>query len=94
MPLSFLEAMARGLPIVASRVGGVPEIVDDGQDGLLFPSGDEAAATSHLELLWKNRDLRETLGQRGRIKIEAGYGLRAMTEAYLRLYSEVIRSGK
>jgi glycosyltransferase involved in cell wall biosynthesis len=90
MPLSFLEAMARGLPVVASRVGGVPEIVEDGKDGLLFPSGDEAAAAAHLENLWRDHDRREAVGQRARAKVKTRYGARTMTEAYLGLYTNAV----
>jgi glycosyltransferase involved in cell wall biosynthesis len=89
MPLSFLEAMARGLPVVASRVGGVPEIVDDGATGLLFDSGDETAATAHLQSLWRDPAKRIALGARARAIAEAQYGVPSMTESYARIYREI-----
>ncbi len=92
MPISFLEAMGRGLPIVASRVGGVPEIVDDGKDGLLFSSGDEESAAERLERLWRDPELRDALGWFGRRKVETHYSTPAMVEAYLRLYATVAPS--
>ena len=48
IPLTVIEAMAAGLPVVATRVGGVGEIVDDGRTGLLAPAGDDEALAVHL----------------------------------------------
>ena len=89
MPLSFLEAMARGLPVVASRVGGVPEIVDDGVTGLLFNSGDEVTARAHLESLWRNPARRIALGARARETAASQYGAQTMVETYARIYQEL-----
>jgi len=58
MPLSFLEAMGHALPIVASSVGGVPEVVQDGCQGLLFPSGDLKTAVAQIESLAHDESLR------------------------------------
>lgn len=92
MPLSIMEAMARGLPVVASRVGGVPEIVDDGVTGLLFDSGDEIAACEHLAGLWHDPARRFALGARARNVAETRFGATAMAEAYLKLYEGGRRS--
>jgi glycosyltransferase involved in cell wall biosynthesis len=89
MPLSFLEAMARGLPVVASRVGGVPEIVDEGSTGLLFDSGDETTATAHLQSLWLDPAKRIALGKRAREIAEAQYGVSVMAETYAMIYREL-----
>jgi glycosyltransferase involved in cell wall biosynthesis len=89
MPLSFLEAMARGLPVVASRVGGVPEIVDDGSTGLLFDSGDEVSATAHLRSLWLDPAKRIALGGRAREAAETQHGAPVMVERYAKIYREI-----
>jgi glycosyltransferase involved in cell wall biosynthesis len=97
MPLSFLEAMAQGLPIVASRVGGVPEVVEDGHNGLLFELGDQERAVTCLEGLWQDGNRRRALGRNGRARVEASYGTRSMAEAYLGLYGKALqgtRSGR
>lgn len=62
LPIALLEAMAAGVPPVASAVGGVPEVVSDGHDGLLVPSGDVAGVTAALDRLLADPELRARLG--------------------------------
>jgi glycosyltransferase involved in cell wall biosynthesis len=62
-PMALLEAMAIGLPVIASDVGGVPELVENGVSGFLIPPGDSAALAEKLSTLCRNRSVRETLGQ-------------------------------
>src|SRR5205085_1880701 len=64
--LSVLEAMASGTPVVASRVGGVPEIVRDGETGFLVPPGDVAALRERLDQLLRDRDLAARMGAQAR----------------------------
>lgn len=90
MPLSFLEAMVRALPVVATRVGGVPEIVEDGTTGLLFPSDDAVAAAGLLETLWRDPERRRRLGENARTAVLARFSSSAMTDAYLRLYERIV----
>jgi glycosyltransferase involved in cell wall biosynthesis len=63
MPVSLLEAMALGVPAVATRVGGVPEVVTSGRDGVLVRAGDEAALASALEDLLRDPARRAALGE-------------------------------
>lgn len=64
-PIAVLEAMAAGLPVVATRVGGVPDVVEDGRTGLLVPPGDSAALADGLRRLVREPATRRSMGQRG-----------------------------
>ena len=65
-PLCIAEAMAAGLPVVASNVGGVAHMIDDGGTGFLVEPGDVETLSAKLETLWHNADLRRQMGERGR----------------------------
>jgi glycosyltransferase involved in cell wall biosynthesis len=94
-PLSVLEAMAAGLPVVASAVGGVPEIVADGDTGLLVPPGDAAALAAALERLLADAALRRRLGAAGRERVRERFDLAELQRAHLELYSrELARAGR
>ena len=64
--LVLLEAMAAGKPVVATNVGGIPHIVDDGSSGFLVKYGDAKALAERLEQLILNKDLRDSMGKKGR----------------------------
>jgi len=65
LPFALLEAIAQGVPAVATRVGSLPEIVDDGGAGLLVPPGDVGAFTDALDQVLTNPELRQRLGAQG-----------------------------
>jgi glycosyltransferase involved in cell wall biosynthesis len=86
LPMSVLEAMAAGLPVVASSVGGVPEQVDE-ETGRLVPPGDPAALAAALQELLADRELRLRLGRVGRARIEESFDLETWGLAHLNLYA-------
>jgi glycosyltransferase involved in cell wall biosynthesis len=86
LPVSVLEAMAAELPVVASRVGGLAELVDDGATGILVPPGDEPALAQALERLVEDRELRQRFGAAGRARVESSFDLSAFRRAHLELY--------
>ena len=93
-PLSVLEAMAAGLPVVASAVGGVPELVADGATGLLVPPGDPGALAAALDRLLADPALRRRLGAAARERVRTRFDLAGMREAHLALYArELARVG-
>ncbi len=85
-PLSLLQAMACGLPSVATSVGGVPEIVRDGVDGLLVPVGDVTAMTTALERLAHRREESVRMGRSARSRIEQGYTIEVCVAALESVY--------
>ena len=94
LPLSLLEAMRAGLPVVASRVGGVAEAVVPGQTGLLVPPGDEGALAGALEALLEDPGLRVRLGRAGRVRYQQSFGHQEMAGRTLELYRRVARKAR
>jgi glycosyltransferase involved in cell wall biosynthesis len=86
MPMSVAEAMAVGLPIVASAVGGIPELVEDGVTGVLVAKGDEAALSTALNRLLEDPELRHGLGAAGRERAVARFDVPRFRAAHLELY--------
>jgi glycosyltransferase involved in cell wall biosynthesis len=90
LPLSILEAMAAGLPVVASDVGGVPELVVDGETGFLVPPGDPHALAAAIERLLDDPDLRRRLGAAGRLRVSEHFDLASARRAHLDLYRTLL----
>lgn len=82
-----LEAMACGAAVVASRVGGIPEVVTDGETGLLVPPDDPVALADALNLLLRDPGRAETMGRRGRECAIANFGWPAIAAQTVALYS-------
>lgn len=85
-PVAVLEAMAAGLPVVASAVGGVPELVVNGETGMLVAPGDPAALGAALVRLVDDAALRRRLGTAGRDRARAAFDVAAMRRAHVKLY--------
>jgi glycosyltransferase involved in cell wall biosynthesis len=92
MPVSVLEAMAAGLPVVASRVGGVPEQVTDGRTGLLVAPGDPDQLAAALGRLVDDGELRLRLGSAARARAEEAFDLEPFRRAHVELYSRELAS--
>jgi glycosyltransferase involved in cell wall biosynthesis len=89
MPLAVLEAQALGKPVIASRVGSVPEMIVDGESGLLCEPGDlEAFASAALRLL-RDEELRRRMGAAGREHIHSEFREEIMIEQYFRLFERI-----
>ena len=86
VPVALMEAMAAGLPVVASGISGIPELVDDGSTGLLVPSGDPIAVAEALERLSFDPELRRAMGQAGRARVVREFSLTANTDRLLSLF--------
>jgi glycosyltransferase involved in cell wall biosynthesis len=91
MSNSIMEAMASGLPVVASAAGGTPELVADGVTGMLFPIDDVRAAVDCVTRLLGDADLRHALGRRGRLAIECRHSAETMVARVDTLYRQRVK---
>lgn len=90
LPISVLEAMAAGLPVVASHVGGLPDMVLEGETGFLVPPGDSAALARAVARLLDDPALRVRLGAAGRARVEAQFGVGPFRAAHEELYRRLL----
>ena len=84
---SLLEAMATGLPVVLTDTGGNPEVVVDGDSGLLFPVGDCQALAGQLALLYGNPVIRDRVGSRACRRVHESFSLDSMVRKYDEMYT-------
>ncbi|MBS1791055.1 MAG: glycosyltransferase [Acidobacteria bacterium] len=89
MPLTVLEAMAARLPVVATNVGALPELVEEGRTGFLVPIRHAAAMSDKLESFQVNRQLAKTFGEAARRKVEREFSLERMLQNYAKLYESL-----
>jgi glycosyltransferase involved in cell wall biosynthesis len=86
---SLLEAMAAGLPVVATDTGGNPEPVVKGESGLLFPVGDFERLAELLLLLYREPEMRDRLGKQALERVTREFSLDSMISKYGRMYQEL-----
>ncbi len=91
LPNVVLEAMAAGLPVAATRVGGLPELVVPGRTGWLVPPGDAPALAAAMSQALGDADAREALGRTGREIAVADFSLEAMTRRYEQVLSSLLK---
>src|SRR5262249_3214742 len=91
-PNVLLEAGLAGVPVLASQVGGVGEIIHDGETGWLFEPNQWGQASKKLEQLIKDRALLKEAGQRNRIRVQTIFSLDNMVAKYTTLYSNLARN--
>ncbi len=90
--VAALEAMAAGLPVIASRVGGLPEAVVDGATGLLVPPADVPALAAAIARLAADRALARRLGAAGRARVRERFTMAGMAAATLAVYRRLAES--
>ena len=90
LSLSVLEAMACGLPVVASNCSSLPELIDDGQGGFLCPVGDVKAFAEKINLLAHAPELRRRMGEYNRARVEKMFTLDRMVAEYRELFESLL----
>jgi glycosyltransferase involved in cell wall biosynthesis len=91
-PVSAIESLASGTPVVANRVGGVPDVVRDGVDGFLVEPGDVEGAGARVAQLARDGKLRDTLGATGRERILRRYSVSRLVDDVDRLYRSLLEA--
>jgi glycosyltransferase involved in cell wall biosynthesis len=92
-PMSLLQAMACGLPIIATRVGGIPEMVRDGVDGLLVPPGDVSALADALRVVVANPEAGRTMGKQARERVCDEFTIGRCVDGLLETYARALSCG-
>lgn len=90
-PMVVLEAMAAGLPVAASEVGGIPDLISHGEDGLMFSPHDISSIRDALTRLIGDNEMRTSMGLAARAKAHAKFHPRIIAEKHLAIYREVLR---
>ena len=90
MPVTLMEAMAAGLPVVATNVGGVASVVEDGVTGTLVPAAKPQALAAALSAYLADETLRRQHGDAGRARVAAQFSLSAMVAGYVALYDDLL----
>jgi len=86
LSITLLEAMAAGLPIVATAVGGNPDLITDGINGILVPSGDNRALAGAMLKILDDKHMARSLGEAAKRSYESRYTLDKMVERYIELF--------
>ena len=90
LPNVLLEASAAGVPVVGTAVGGVPEVIADGETGYVVPPGDPTTLAARLSQFLGDRELRRTMGDAGRRRMQTQFTFESQAEAYLQLLGRLL----
>ena len=90
LPVSLIEAMAAARPVVATRVGGVPDLVEDGVTGLLVPSGEPEALAEAIVALLGDPERRRAMGEAGRKRVHPAFSVDRLVQDMDRLYADLL----
>jgi glycosyltransferase involved in cell wall biosynthesis len=93
LPITVLEAMCASLPVVATNVGALPELVEEGVTGFLVEPKDIGGLADRFSRLYQRRELARDFGMTGRRKVEREFRLERMLKRYADLYLSVLKTG-
>jgi len=92
LPMVILEAMSRGMSIIATGVGGIPEVIENEKEGMLISPGDPQALAQTINELLENKELREKLSQAAYEKVREEYSIETYSANMLDLYSSLVNN--
>jgi glycosyltransferase involved in cell wall biosynthesis len=93
VPMVLLEAMALGIPIVASHVGGIPEILEDSREAVLVPAKDPEALARAIGVVAGSSELRAELIRAARVRVETQFSIKASATSMREMYRSLIGRG-
>ena len=88
--MAILEGMSHGIPVIASTVGSIPEVITDGENGFLVEPGDVAALADRMKQLADDAKLRRRMGAAARKRVEKEFSIDAMTDRIIGIYREIL----
>jgi glycosyltransferase involved in cell wall biosynthesis len=91
-PFAILEAQATGLPVISTKVGGIPEFLVDNENGFVIDPGDSAQLTQRVLALLQDPKLAKEMGMRGRKLIEEKFSWRLITSQVIDLYHKLLET--
>lgn len=91
IPVALLEAMALGKPTVATAVGGIKEVLENGDSGLTAPAGDVVAIANHCDMLLKSPESRIAMGRRARLRVESEFSSAQQSQKLSSIYRELVQ---
>ncbi|MEM2897634.1 MAG: glycosyltransferase family 4 protein, partial [Candidatus Bathyarchaeia archaeon] len=90
LPTVILEAFASGTAVIASKIGGITELIEDGVNGLLFEAGNHVELSKLIKQLLQDEGLRKSITDKAKEKVKRQYDWKHATEGYLRIYGECL----
>lgn len=90
VPVALLEAMAHGLPIVATQAGGIPEVITHEHDGLLCPISNSACLAENITVMINSENIRTELGNNARNKVVQSFGIESVIRQWEKLYESLL----
>jgi glycosyltransferase involved in cell wall biosynthesis len=88
--MTLLEAMFYRKPIIASHVGGIPEVISNGEDGMIIDAGDEQLLAEYISRLFSDREYGRQLGEKGYEKLIREFSLEAFTSRWMGIISQLL----
>ncbi|PGW34037.1 glycosyl transferase [Bacillus cereus] len=87
LPVSILEAMAAGLPVISTNIGGIPEQIDNNSSGFIIKPGDKEGLVKCITILLADKDIRKTFGKNANYKVDKSFSLNVIGDEILSMYS-------